>query len=725
MKHTYILLFTLFVSTISFAQSASSYAVLVEAKAIQNPVSVLLTWNLDANASTYTVYRRLPHEPTFGTAVATLSGTDTSYTDTNVELNKEYEYQVKKTANGYSGFGYCNAGVEVLMEDDKGFALLLVESNLYAQLTDNLDQALEDLRADGWRAELMDVTADTSSAYVKSLIVDHFSGLEGNGLLYIVGHVPVPYSGNLYPDAHTNHIGAWPADVFYGDLDGTWTDASVNNVTASDTRNHNVPGDGKYDESELPSDVELMIGRADFANLPVFTEDEVELTRRYLQRTHEYKLGEWTLPKFALVDDNFGGFNGEAFAANGWRNFSPLIGKDNITPADYRSTMAIDGYLFSYGCGGGTFTSAGGIGNSAQLATDSLQTGFTLLFGSYFGDWDRSDNFLRSALAQGRTMSISWAGRPNWFYHSMATGHPIGYGARASQNNEFLYWASYGARFVHIAQLGDPSLRMEYLKPPTALLIDTINTFHVSMSWKASTESSVDGYFIYRKLDDNAFTRLNAEPVSGLKYIDSCAISSGIYTYLVKAVKVTENHSGSYWNESLGAEGFIEIIADKHADGVGYFQEDFGSSPLTGTFLVTYMNNWVSSVEWQTEGNTITGANVSYEPSGAFGTFFTYSSTFKNQCSELSTTQAIPLNIENISEQEVNIHPNPVINGGQVFIQGNSQLRFVHIYSMDGSLVFVAENQSIVNLPKNISTGVYMVEIATDSGKIYERLVIE
>jgi hypothetical protein len=96
MKQTYILLFTLFVSTISFAQSASSYAVLVEAKAIQNPVSVLLTWNLDANASTYTVYRRLPHEPTFGTAVATLSGTDTSYTDTNVELNKEYEYQVKK-----------------------------------------------------------------------------------------------------------------------------------------------------------------------------------------------------------------------------------------------------------------------------------------------------------------------------------------------------------------------------------------------------------------------------------------------------------------------------------------------------------------------------------------------------------------------------------------------------------------------------------------------------
>ena len=710
----------------SWAQSAASYAVNLEAKAIQNPVSVKLTWSEDASATAYTVYRKLPHEPTFGTPVTTLSGTDTSYTDSSIELNKEYEYQVKKSASSYNGYGYCNAGVDVLMEDDKGIALLLVESTIYAQLTDEVDQALADLKADGWHAELKEVSADTSSAYVKTLIVEHFSTLEGNGLVYILGHVPVPYSGNLYPDGHTNHIGAWPADVFYGDLDGTWTDQTINNVSAIESRNHNVPGDGKYDESDLPSDVELMIGRADFANLPVFTEDEVELTRRYLQRTHEYKLGEWTLPKRALMDDNFGGFNGEAFAANGWRNFSPLIGKDNITPADYRSTMATDGYLFSYGCGGGTFTSAGGIGNSAQLATDSLQTGFTLLFGSYFGDWDRSDNFLRSALAQGRTMSISWAGRPNWFNHSMATGHPIGYGARASQNNEFLYYASYGARFVHIALLGDPSLRMEYLKPASALVIDTIDTFHVSMSWTASTESNVDGYFVYRKQNDNAYIRLNDEPITGLTYFDSCAITSGVYTYLVKAVKLTENHSGSYWNESLGLEGSIEIVSDKHADGIGYFQEDFGSNPLTGKFLVTYQNNWVSSIEWQAEGNTLTGANVSYQPTGVFGTFFTYSSSFRNECSELSATNAIPLAIERMAGvKQINIYPNPAISGEVVFFQLAAKIRSLRVYSMDGGLLYSSQNENHLSLTKSFSTGVYMVEIETDSGLEYERLILE
>jgi hypothetical protein len=43
------------------------------------------------------------------------------------------------------------------------------------------------------------------------------------------------------------------ADVYYADLDGTWTDASVNNTSASSPRNHNVRGDGKFDQSKVPS----------------------------------------------------------------------------------------------------------------------------------------------------------------------------------------------------------------------------------------------------------------------------------------------------------------------------------------------------------------------------------------------------------------------------------------------------------------------------------------
>ena len=88
--------------------------------------------------------------------------------------------------------------------------------------------------------------------------------------VFLFGHIPVPYSGNIGPDGHSNHIGAWPADVFYADVDGSWTDVSVNNVSASQERNHNVPGDGKFDQSVIASDLELMIGRVDFHNMPTF-----------------------------------------------------------------------------------------------------------------------------------------------------------------------------------------------------------------------------------------------------------------------------------------------------------------------------------------------------------------------------------------------------------------------------------------------------------------------
>lgn len=94
-------------------------------------------------------------------------------------------------------------------------------------------------------------------------------GTREKSTLYLIGRVPVPYSGNENPDGHGDHKGAWPADckytfllltttnanlrirpAFYTSLiDNYWTDSVVNNPGASDPRNQNVPGDGKYDQT--------------------------------------------------------------------------------------------------------------------------------------------------------------------------------------------------------------------------------------------------------------------------------------------------------------------------------------------------------------------------------------------------------------------------------------------------------------------------------------------
>ena len=89
-----------------------------------------------------------------------------------------------------------------------------------------------------------------------------------------MGNIPVPYSGDIAPDEHPNHTGAWPADVYYGDMDGTWTDQSanyqqtVNSDPADRARLSNTPGDGKFDQTTPPSAVELQVGRVDLAGMP-------------------------------------------------------------------------------------------------------------------------------------------------------------------------------------------------------------------------------------------------------------------------------------------------------------------------------------------------------------------------------------------------------------------------------------------------------------------------
>src|SRR5262249_57416229 len=120
----------------------------------------------------------------------------------------------------------------------------------------------QDLVGDGWTVLRHDVPrmvvdpANTSSsvwaarsnelASVKALIkADYTADTNNVTAVFFVGHVPVPYSGKVAPDGHSGHIGAWPADMFYGDMSGLWTDSIWNTTTASDTRNWNVPGDGK------------------------------------------------------------------------------------------------------------------------------------------------------------------------------------------------------------------------------------------------------------------------------------------------------------------------------------------------------------------------------------------------------------------------------------------------------------------------------------------------
>lgn len=589
---------------LSFTAHGQNYdvdlSVQVQATVQTNPAQITLDWKADPTATSHYIYRKLKTDITWGSPLATLGGTDSTYTDASVTIGENYEYRIFKTGN-LDGYGYINAGIQVPAVDNKGGMIVVVDDNFTTSLNNEIDQLVDDLEADSWMVTRIDLTPADDVASVKMAIQNVYTQNTNTAAVLLLGHVPVPYSGLMNPDGHPDHIGAWPADVFYGEMDGTWTDNTVSDQTATQSRNHNVPGDGKYDQSDLPNNAELQVGRIDFFDLPAFTDTEEDLLRNYLQKLHDYKTVQWTAPDRGLVDEgNFSNFD-EGFAQNGWKNFVPMFGKDEVYELDYQSTLATDAYMWSYGCGGGTYTSANSVINTSEFASQNTQTVFTMLFGSYFGDWDTQDNLLRSSLASGTTLTASWAGRPNWQYHHMALGENIGYSGLLSQNNPGLYEVStlpLFSRWTHIALLGDPSLRMHYPEMPSNLtLLNNLN--HAELSWTGSTGSGILGYNIYRRTPaDDQWTRINNTIVSNTMYTDSTLAAADDYIYMVRAVELKTTFSGSYFNQSLGitAEDYFNVSI---AEQTEVDQWCIFPNPTNGTFELISNQQGFTDVEVQ------------------------------------------------------------------------------------------------------------------------------
>lgn len=559
-----ILLLILLLPVTIWAQQSPDYGVQVWAEVQANPPRIKVIWTSAGQPATgYTIYRKLKSEQSWGIALGAFSDTTFSYTDNNVLVGEEYEYRIVRSGPSYTGYGYINSGIEIPAKNILGKIVLVIDTTHLNALSMEIDRLEQDMNAEGWQVIRVVVSPNDAVGLVKSKIKAHYlADTAGVRSVFLLGHVPVPYSGNLAPDGHIpDHQGAWPADVYYGDMDTIWRDSFISSTVASQTRHHNIPGDGKFDESLLSSDVELEVGRVDFYNMPAFGISETEMLRRYLDKNHAYRTRQFQPLYRCLIDDNFQGFNGEAFGASAWKNFAPLLGTDSIySSIDYFPSLRSDSYIWSYGCGGGSYTSCGGVGNTTNFVNDSVQGIFTMLFGSYFGDWDSQNNLLRAAIGSGTMLASFWSGIPHAQFHHMGLGETIGYGVRLTQNNSSTYFGNYGYRFVHIALMGDPTLRMYIIDPPKNLSIAT-SSEGASLSWTASNDP-VLGYNVYRKDSVSDWVKVNMQPITTNAYFDSCLVA-GSYQYLVKAIRLEVTPSGSFYNLSPGIFGSA-IISDEN-----------------------------------------------------------------------------------------------------------------------------------------------------------------
>ncbi|MBK9191864.1 MAG: hypothetical protein IPM77_10295, partial [Crocinitomicaceae bacterium] len=564
LRYSFLITAAFFLCTFKISAQAFGDSLSIKAEATVNAStpSITLNWPEDLDANEFFIYRKNKGATSWGAAIATLPSSITNFTDLTVSVNTLYDYKIQMTSlSTPTKFGYLSTGIEVVANNNRGIAIVVVESSYITNtpFQNTLDTFLLDLELDGWYPKTIYVSNADAVADVKTEILNVYNeDAAKTKMLILVGNVPVPHSGDLNPDGHPDHQGAWPTDLYYAELTGNWTDVSVNNSTSANALNHNIPGDGKLDQDYIPNDVELQVGRIDLSDMPAFSMSEEELLIQYFTKDHNYKTGNIVVGEQALIDDNFTTYD-EGFSQSGYNNFAALVGRDNTYLNDYftqlsYSTSTTGTYLFSYGCGGGTYTSAGGIGNTTNFNNDSLSSVFTMLFGSYFGDWDYTNAFLRAPLAQGNTLTNCWAGRPNWYLIHMGMGENIGYSARLTQNNNTTYVPSiYGglSKMVTINLMGDPSLRAYYIPQPNNLTV-TENGNSNDLSWSAG--GSETGYNIYRRYADSVdFVKLNSTLITATNFTDNSLPVAGDVFYYVKAVEMKTTPSGSFENESLAA----------------------------------------------------------------------------------------------------------------------------------------------------------------------------
>ena len=193
---------------------------------------------------------------------------------------------------------------------------VIVNSTLYGSIQASVDQYASDLEAEGYTVIVYSTSGGTPSdlrIFLQGELPDNLVGC------LLVGDLPVPWyemDNDFYGYAE------FPADLYYMDLDGQWTDADA---------------DGKFDDhTDGAGDVapEIWVGRLTASPL---SGDEVTRMQNYFSKNHQYRTGDLNLAHRAL-----------AYIYDDWSSFGvsdlDLMYGDNVTVMNEKGMTSAEDY---------------------------------------------------------------------------------------------------------------------------------------------------------------------------------------------------------------------------------------------------------------------------------------------------------------------------------------------------------------------------------------------
>jgi hypothetical protein len=516
-----------------------------------------------------------------------------------------------------NAIGYVLAGIKVDQTQPRGRFVVVVANDVLTNFPTEYAQYKADLVADGWFVHEIvcdrvkdyrsngtgtnDVSGIPTAPYpndhinIRNQIIALYTNYPGEVKnVVLLGKVPVCRTGSGYvwdPDGHGAELCCYGADGYYANMAGTWTDTGSNrgNITnkyygtsvANEVAGgyNNVEGDGKFDQYymyQTGGQADLGFGRIDLSN---HIAGEYGAMQTYFNKLHRYKIASPDFQPgrriairtgFPQTDETglgcahalVGQSNIETFAA---ASLPPVA--TNID-ADAAYTTTNGPYLFYFKGNGGPAISV----NSKAVFWTGMQSHWGWWYSS---SWSSGQNDLQLRDSEdGFTLSYTWnIFGLRYFYHRMGMGLDAGDMMRVSINNSSAIRGtyafgthddSYGGAIAHcegglfMNHFGDPALRLYMFAPPAGLSVVKSGS-NPSLSWTASPEPTVLGYHIYRTATAaGPFTRLTTTPVAGTTYVDT-SVSSGAYSYMVRAVRLETTGCGTFYNASLGIQQAIDI----------------------------------------------------------------------------------------------------------------------------------------------------------------------
>jgi len=505
-----------------------------------------------------------------------------SWTDTNVTKGETWEYQLRRANVMGDAIGYAAATIASDQSNYRGRMILLIASNIEYELPEKVNTLIKDITGDGWFVYKLSVPKATgwysgdTVIGIRNQIGAIYLDAPANDkprVLFILGHVPLPRSGTggQTPDDHPVNAGARGADTYYADVDGVFTDTSTFNPGGLSTPLAiNLPGDFKWDQDFIPSELEMAFGRVDFADITSYNQGETALTGQYLDRLHNYKhiapgcfMGNRTAFNFGFNNSNDGSYRS-----------LPSISKADSLFQNYSGTnhpqwVNANGPFMVY------------MQNQFQPAISEWNTygmNATVFSSdqSYWGFGDVPESYqyskIRALLAANTKCLIAiWTTMAINIFHQPGAGEPLGSACKQIMNHN-IYNQKLEKPFqeydlpafwnrTQFAFYGDPTLRLHQVYPAANPVVSCAGNAAV-VSWSPSPDSRIIGYHVYKSETElGIFQKISGQiPVTTISFSDTAYVK-GCW-YMIRAVVLQETGCGFFINPSQGIfiEGDIDII---------------------------------------------------------------------------------------------------------------------------------------------------------------------